>query len=57
MGCWQQESSPSPALVTIISVPHLVHWYRLPTWFATVDTPSVADWARRPAGPAPTCAT
>lgn len=36
MGWPQQESPPSPALVTIISVPHFVHWYRLPTWFATL---------------------
>ncbi len=30
----QQASAPSPPFVTIISVPHLVHWYRFPTWFA-----------------------
>ena len=33
IGCPQQPSAPSPAFVTIISAPQLVHWYRLPTWF------------------------
>jgi hypothetical protein len=36
MGWPQQERPPSPALLTLISVLHFVHWYRLPTWFATL---------------------
>jgi hypothetical protein len=36
MGWPQQASAPSPPFVTIISVLHFVHWYRLPTWFANV---------------------
>ncbi len=39
MGWPQQEISPLPALVTIISVPHLVQKYRFPTWLAKVPPP------------------
>jgi len=31
IGWPQHPSEPSPPFVTIISVLHLVHWYRLPT--------------------------
>src|SRR3990172_1758940 len=39
MGWSQQLISPSPPLVTIISVPHLPHSYRFPTWLATTPHP------------------
>jgi hypothetical protein len=41
MGWPQQEISPLPALVTIISVPHLLHKYRFPTWLAKTPPPRV----------------
>src|SRR5207253_3987706 len=47
IGWPQHESAPSPAFVTIISELHFVHWYRLPTWFATHPSAYCSDDAGR----------